>query len=106
MRVLLDECVPRQIRRDLAGHEVRTVVEMGWAGTKNGELLKRAQDEFDALLTTDQGIGFQQNLKFASIAVILVAVGSNDVNVLRPFVPQILEALAAAKPGELRRVAP
>jgi hypothetical protein len=89
--VLLDECVPRQLRRDLVGHEVRTVLETGWAGTKNGELLKRAEADFDVLLTTDQGIGFQQNLKSPSIAVIVVAVGSNDVNVLRPFVPQMLE---------------
>lgn len=104
--MLLDECVPRQLRRDLVGHGVRTIVEMGWAGTKNGELLKRAQSDFDVLLTTDQGFGFQQNLMSASIAVIVVAVGSNDINVLRPFVSQILEALDAAKPGELRRIVP
>jgi hypothetical protein len=104
--VLLDECVPRQLRRDLAGHQVRTVVEMGWTGTKNGELLRRAATEFDVLLTTDQGIEFQQNLRNASIAVIVVAVGSNDINALRPFVARILEALDAARAGELRRVVP
>jgi hypothetical protein len=41
MRVLLDECVPRALRNDLPGHEVKTVAELGWAGVKNGELLRR-----------------------------------------------------------------
>jgi len=79
---------------------------MGWAGTKNGELLKRAATEFDVLLTTDQGIEFQQNLKGAQIAVIVVSAGSNDVSILRPFVPKLLEALGSVRPGEIRRVVP
>jgi hypothetical protein len=44
MRVLLDECVPRALRNDIPGHDVKTVAEMGWAGVKNGELLRRAND--------------------------------------------------------------
>lgn len=79
---------------------------MGWAGTKNGELLRRAATEFDVLLTTDQGIEFQQNLQSASIAVVIVAVGSNDINALRPFVARILKALDGVRPGKLRRVVP
>jgi hypothetical protein len=50
MRVLLDECVPRALRGDIPGHEVRTVAEMGWAGVKNGELLRRAASELMYLL--------------------------------------------------------
>jgi hypothetical protein len=69
-------------------------------------LLKCAAGEFDVLLTTDQGIEFEQNLRSAAIAVVVVAVGSNDINVLRTFVPQILESLNAVRPGELRRVVP
>jgi len=42
MRVLLDECLPRKLKLDLAGHEVRTAQEEGWAGLKNGALLKAA----------------------------------------------------------------
>ena len=49
MRVLFDECVPRALRNDLPGHEVKTVAELGWAGVKNGELLRRAAAEFDLL---------------------------------------------------------
>jgi hypothetical protein len=37
MRILLDECVPRPLRRELTDYEVRTVVEMGWSGKKNGQ---------------------------------------------------------------------
>jgi hypothetical protein len=62
MRLLLDECVPKRLKRELVGHEVKTVQELGWAGTKNGGLLKLADGQFDALLTVDQGIEYQQNL--------------------------------------------
>lgn len=91
MRVLLDECVPRRLGRELVGHHVRTVADMKWSGTKNGELLKRAAGEFDVLLTTDQGFAFQQNIQSADLAVVVVAVGSNDISVLRTFAPKILE---------------
>jgi hypothetical protein len=53
MRVLLDECVPRGLRRELPGHEVKTVAEAGWAGVKNGELLQLAARQFDLFLTID-----------------------------------------------------
>jgi hypothetical protein len=57
MRVLLDECVPRALRKELPGHEVKTVAEAGWAGVKNGELLQLAASQFD-LLTVTLLIGF------------------------------------------------
>ena len=47
MRVLLDECLPRRLKRELVGHDARTVPEMGWASKKNGELLALAPIEFD-----------------------------------------------------------
>jgi hypothetical protein len=67
MRVLLDECVPRKLRRELPGHEVLTVTERGWSGIKNGELLALAQAEFDVFLTIDQNLKYQQNLKAFNI---------------------------------------
>lgn len=104
MRVLLDECVPRKIRRDIVGHEVRTVAEMGWRGSKNGELMRRAAADFDVILTTDRNIEFQQHLPSLQMAILVVAVGSNDVDMLRPFVPEMLEALRGIRPGEVRHV--
>ena len=60
MHLLLDESVPHRLKRSLPGHAVRTVVEMGWGGIKNGELLARAADEFDALVTVDKTLQYQQ----------------------------------------------
>ena len=60
MRMLLDECVPRPLKRELADYEIRTVVEMGWSGKKNGELLLLiSQDSFTILLTTHQNLRYQ-----------------------------------------------
>ena len=70
MRVLLDECLPRKLKSELAEHEVRTAQEQGWAGLKNGELLKVADRSFDVLLTVDRNIAFQQNLKGMRIATL------------------------------------
>jgi predicted nuclease of predicted toxin-antitoxin system len=102
MRLLLDECVPRPLLRDLAGHDARHVVDMGWSSKRNGELLKlmRAAD-FEALLTVDQNLPFQQNLRASGMAVVVAVAGTNRVQELRPLIPKILEALAAVKPGEL-----
>lgn len=58
MRVLLDECVPRALRNDIPGHEVKTVAEVGWAGVKNGELLRFAAAEFDLLITIDRNLEY------------------------------------------------
>ena len=71
MRILLDECVPRRLRRELPGHDVRTVPEMGLSGKKNGELLKLiAGRGFEVLLTVDQNIRHQQHLQATGIAVV------------------------------------
>ena len=60
MRILLDECAPRPLKRELADYEIRTVVEMGWSGKKNGELLLLiSQDSFTILLTTHQNLRYQ-----------------------------------------------
>src|SRR5215469_6161132 len=65
MRLRIDECLPRALKRPLQEHTCRTVQEMGWSGKKNGELLSLAETEFDALLTMDQGFEHQQNLSKA-----------------------------------------
>lgn len=98
MRVLLDECVPRGLRQELSGHEVKTVAEMRWAGVKNGALLERAEAAFDVFLTVDRGIEHQQNLAGYAIAVVVLHSSSNDIAVLRPLMPKVLSALARAKP--------
>jgi hypothetical protein len=72
MRLLLDECVPRPLRRELPGHEIKTVQELGWSGTRNGPLLKLIKGmSFDAFVTTDQRLEYQQNLEAAGVAVVV-----------------------------------
>jgi hypothetical protein len=104
MRLLLDECVPKALKRDLIGYEVSTVQTSGWAGTRNGALLRLAASTFDVLITVDQGIEYQQDLSGLTIAVVIMAADSNDVNDLRPLVPELMEVLRAIQPGQLVRV--
>lgn len=101
MRVLLDECVDRRLADDFQGHDVKTVPDAGWAALKNGELLGRAQQEFDAFVTVDRNLPFQQDLSRFSIAVIVLRAPSNRVADLRGLVPQLLTALPVAKRGEV-----
>jgi hypothetical protein len=104
MRVLLDECVPRALRNDIPGHEVKTVAEVGWAGVKNGELLRLAAAEFDLLITVDRNLEYQQNFEGLSLAVIVVHASSNDIAVLRPLMPAVLVAIAQMEPGVVAHV--
>ena len=104
MRVLLDECVPRKLRSELPGHDVKTVAEMGWAGTKNGALLQRAASEFDVLLTVDQGILYQQNLAGLPLALIIVKAPSNDIKDLRHKMPKVLQMLTTIQPGQVVQI--
>ena len=105
MLLLLDECVPRPLKRDLVGHDVRHVVDMGWSSKRNGELLRlMVASRFEALLTVDQNLSFQQNLRASNIGVVLVLAKTNRIKELRPLVPQMLEALSHLKAGELVRV--
>jgi hypothetical protein len=104
MRLLLDECVPRRLKQELRGHDIRTVQELGWAGMKNGALLKLANGQFDALLTVDQGIEYQQNLSGLSISVMVMVAPSNDVDDLRPLLPAVEQALATLRAGDIMRV--
>ena len=62
MRVLLDENMPADLAAALVGHEVSSVLGLGWRGVKNRELLGRVADRFDVLLTMDRDIRFPQNL--------------------------------------------
>ena len=105
--MLLDECVPRKLRRELLGHEVRTVQETGWTGTKNGALLQLANGRFEVLLTVDQRIEYQQNLESLAppgLAVLIMVARSNNVDDLRPLMPGVRDALRTVRAGEVIRV--
>lgn len=102
MRILLDECVPRPLKREFADYKIQTVVEMGWSGKKNGELLQlMAQEGFTILLTTDQNLRYQQNLQQAGISVIVLIAPSNRLPDLLPLIPETINALRAIALGEV-----
>jgi len=104
MRVLFDECFPRALRDEMSGHQVKTVAEMGWAGVKNGELLRLAAAQFDLLLTVDRSLEYQQNFQGVSLAVIVVHAPSNDVTFLRSLMPAVLAAIGHARSGVVTHV--
>ena len=89
MRILLDENLPRDLVTELTGHQVTTVQAVGWSGTKNGELLRRAHGRFDVLVTMDRGLQYQQNLQNLSLGVLIIRVPSNRMAHLKPLVDSI-----------------
>jgi hypothetical protein len=105
MRILLDECVPRPLRRELADHEVRTVVEMGWAGKRNGELMQLLSTEtFAVFLTTDQNLRYQQNFRGLRVAVVVLVAPTNRLDDLVPLMPHVRTILEAIQPGAVVEV--
>ncbi len=104
MKLLLDECIDRRLSRDLAGHEIKTVPQMGWAGIKNGELLTLAEKEFEIFITVDRNLSFQQSLPRFNIAVLVLHAPSNRLADLRPLAPKILSMLSTLKKGEAEHI--
>jgi hypothetical protein len=104
MRVLLDECLPRRLKAHLVGHQVITVPEAGWAGKKNGDLLRAAAGLVDAFITIDSNLAYQQHLADLSFAVVVMSARSNRLQDVLPLVPQVLATLAVAQPGQVARV--
>ncbi len=105
MRVLLDEQLPRQLAPYLVGHDVRTVQQQGWAGLKNGELLRQAESVgFEILLTADQSLEFQQSLKSSRLFVVVLVAASNALEDLLPVVPAALAAMTEPKVGTVVRI--
>ncbi len=100
MKLLLDECVVHDLKKDLPGHEVATVIEAGFGGLENGALLRAASDAYDAFITVDRNLPFQQNIQSPKLAVIILSAGGITYADLKPLAPRILQALSTLKPGE------
>jgi hypothetical protein len=101
MRVLLDENVPKKLKRAFPGYVVSTVTEMGWAGTSNGALLAMAEGIFDVLLTVDKSIQYQNNFADKKIILVTMIVKQNKIQFLLPLVPKVIQALQSAAPGQV-----
>lgn len=101
MRILLDECVPRPLRRELTAHVVSTIREKGWAGKKNGELLALMTGTFEVLLTVDQNLRYQQNLKASGVSVVVMVAPTNRLADLKPLMPAVRSALSTIELGDV-----
>ena len=107
MKLLLDESIPRKLASHFPARiEVLTVAQMGWMGTKNGVLLELAASEgFDALITADQGIEYQQNTTTLPLSVVVLRAYRTRVNDLAPLVPQAIAVLERNSKVGVYRVA-
>lgn len=105
MKILIDECVPRKLKRHLSDHECLTVPEAGLAGKDNGELLSAAESlNFAVFLTLDKGFEYEQNLAGRTIAVLILRAKSSQIDDLLPLVPRCLAELRSIKSGQLVRI--
>jgi hypothetical protein len=90
--------MPQPLRRRLAEFEISTAQEMGWGRVKNGDLLKLAEDKFDAFLTSDQQLKYQQNLKGRKLAILVLS--TNRWPQVKARTQEIIAAVLALKPGD------
>lgn len=104
MRVLLDSNLPRAFAALLPGHRIETTHQRRWSDLDDGPLLDAAEAEYDAFITMDQNLRFQQNLRARQLAIVLVRAPRNTLPVLVTLAPAVLEALSTVRPGELRIV--
>jgi predicted nuclease of predicted toxin-antitoxin system len=100
MRILIDECLPKQLTISLANkHETTTVQDAGWANVKNGELLRLANDAaFDVFVTADKNMYYQQS--FAGLRISAVVIPSNRKMLVQKSVPALLQSLEHVQPGQ------
>ncbi|MGD0463020.1 MAG: DUF5615 family PIN-like protein [Tepidisphaeraceae bacterium] len=105
MKVLLDENLPHKLRLEISGHEVFTSTFMGWSGIENGQLLAiAAKHDFDAVLTTDRGMEYEQNTGDLPLSVVIITAPSNAIEDIRPLLPELLAALAILQPRSLVKI--
>ena len=98
MKILFDHGTPAPLRRQLAGHEISTAYEMGWAKLNNGDLLAAAEKSFDAFITTDQNLRYQQNLTGRRLAIL--ALPTTSWPEIQKHTDKVFDVVAALKPGD------
>jgi predicted nuclease of predicted toxin-antitoxin system len=104
VRVLIDACLPVELKTLLEGAEVKTARDMGWQRLDNGQLLKKAEGQFDVLVTMDKAMPSQQILARHSIALVIIKARSNRVADLKPLLPAIQAAIVHGARGMATRV--
>ncbi len=103
MKVIFDHNVPHKLRRMLPGLYIQNADEMGWAAISNGELLKAAERAgFDVMVTCDQNIFYQQNLKGRTLS--LVVLSTNNWNRIKLRTQNVLAVINASRVGSFAEV--
>ncbi len=98
MKILLDENVPRPLKRFLADHEVSSVQDCGWRGVRNGELLRLAENSFEVFILADKNMRYQQSMADRRIAVLELP--TNRWPLLLPMATRIAKAVESIRSGE------
>jgi predicted nuclease of predicted toxin-antitoxin system len=104
MRILLDECVPRKLDRELAPHFVTTVPKQGLSGKRDELLLRVSETDFDVFVTVDRNLIFEQNLRKLRTAVVVLHAASNRLAAVRLLVPELLQTLGHIQKGQVLHV--
>ena len=100
---MFDHNTPAPLRSGLRGHTVATARALGWDTLTNGALLAAADAAgFEAFITTDQSIRYQQNLTHRRIAVVVLT--RNQWPLIRPHTARVVAAVNAATPGSYTEV--
>lgn len=99
--VLLDENVPRQVRKLLPMFSVSKVQEMGIGSIKNGKLIEYAEGKFDVLVTADKSIPYQQNLKGRTLAIVVIRPKLNKMAFIIPMMNDVIDVISRIQPGEI-----
>ena len=102
MRILLDECLDEGLRRAFPGQQCETCRYAGLKGLSNGELLGAAENAgFEVLITVDQNIRYQQNLRGRAISLVVLQPRTTNLDDLVALSPNVLEALEVLRPVEV-----
>jgi len=103
MHILLDECLPKDLARELPGHQVKTVPQAGWASISNGKLLRLIAEsgQFELFVTVDKRLPQQNKTSSLPFAIVLLRVKTNRMIHVLPFAPEILRRLAEFQPGQV-----
>lgn len=104
MRILLDGSLPHDLAPLIIGREVSTVRDRGWSSTRNGKLLALAATKFDAFVTADRNLEFQQNLAKLPLAIVVLAARKNRLQDIEPLLAELASLLNHLPPKLLRKI--
>lgn len=106
MRILIDECLDWRLCRSLPEHDCASAQRMGWDGLSNGELLSRAQAEFDVFITGDRNLAFQQSTTKYDLAIVVLHSPSIQLSDIQPLMVRVVEALSLVEAGTVIDIYP